>query len=142
MFTPTLCDASQTHRTGNHTTIHHTEMFMRSSTVVTEIKYHRIKTMANTCRKQSCIRSIYAYTLYHLFVMCPRFMRWYFLLCICRGIKQTYIYVGDICIYLLMCIMVCSWVTLLTSHGCHLKHKQSNICLFLPPETLWCNTHD
>ena len=43
-----LCDAPQTHRTGNHTTIHHMEMFIRSPAVVTGIKYHRIN-INNTC---------------------------------------------------------------------------------------------
>nr|DAT71525.1 MAG TPA: hypothetical protein [Caudoviricetes sp.] len=63
--------------------------------------------------------------------MCPRFMRWYFFIYIYRGIKQTYICVDDICVYLLVCIMVCSWGILLTNHGCCLREKQPNICLFL-----------
>lgn len=40
----TLCDASQTHRTGNHTTIQIRLQHMRSPAIVIQIKYHRIKT--------------------------------------------------------------------------------------------------
>lgn len=105
MFTPTLCDASQTHRTGNHTTIHHTEMFMRSSTVVTEIKYHRIKTMANTCMKQSCIRSIFAYTLYVRYV--STFYAVVFFYCVYVVVLNKHIYVSVIYVFIYWCLLLC-----------------------------------
>ena len=74
-------------------------------------------------------QQIYAYTLYVRYVS-TFYAVVFFFIGICRDIKQTYICVGDICVYLLVCIVVCSWVILLTNHGFYHKHKQSNICLF------------
>lgn len=78
---------------------------MRSSTVVTEIKYHRIKTMANTCMKQSCIRSIYAYTLYVRYV--STFYAVVFFLLIYVVVLNKRIYVSVIYVFVYWCVLWC-----------------------------------
>lgn len=72
-----LCDASQTHHAGNHTTIQIRLQHMRLSAVVTQIKYHRIKT---TIHAAVIALSIYHNRLYIITsIVCPRFIWWYFL---------------------------------------------------------------
>ena len=99
----TSCDASQTHRTGNHTTIQIRLQHMRLSAVVTQIKYHRIK---STIHAAVIVYRITRNRLYIIAsIVCPRFIRWYFLFTYMSTVLNKRIYVSVIYVlYLYMSV--------------------------------------
>lgn len=108
----TSCDASQTHRTGNHTIIHHTEMSMRLPAAI-QIKYHRIKNNNTYCgyRMKHITQSLIHYHIYCL----STFYTVVFFICIYVVALNNRIYVS---VTYVLCLYECSWVILLTTCGC------------------------
>lgn len=107
-----LCDASQTHHAGNHTTIQIRLQHMRSPAVVTEIKYHRIKNN-NTCCGYRIKHITQSLIHYHIYCLSTFYMVVFFICIYAVGLNKR-IYVS---VTYVLCLYGCSWVILLTTCG-------------------------